>query len=100
MRTGLFSRGRTEHPFASSAQDQPGLNTARQSLSRRDTEDLREATLHYLRYRNGCVFLGKYAAYTVSMAFLKAADSTNRSEKQKESTQFKIILQDEATGAS
>lgn len=55
--------------------------------------------LHYLRYRNGCVFLGKYAAYTVSMAFLKAADSTSRSEKQKASTQFKTVLQDEVTGA-
>ena len=35
----------------------------------------------YLRYRNGCVLLGKYAAYTVSMAFLKEADSTRRSRK-------------------
>jgi hypothetical protein len=29
------------------------------------------------------VFLGKYAAYTVSMAFLKEVDSTRRSGKKK-----------------
>lgn len=39
------------------------------------------SVLRYLRYRNGCVFLGKYAAYTASMAFFRAADSTSRSER-------------------
>lgn len=76
----IFLWGGTEHPYTSSAQDLSWLNTARQSLSWRAPRSL---MLHYLRYRNGCVFLGKYAAYTVSMAFLKAADSTSRSEKQK-----------------
>lgn len=42
---------------------------------------VRSPVMPYLRYRNGCVFLGKYAAYTVSMAFLKEVDSTRRSRK-------------------
>lgn len=91
---GAIFLWRDRASFQSSAQDPPRLTTDRQPLSQKSL------VLRYLRYRNGCVFLGKYAAYTVSMAFLKAADSTRRSEKTKGELTRSHLSSDEVTAAS